>query len=1763
GPDFLGTLELAHPEPNTYTQQDLESLQTLAGQAAVAIRHAQVFQDSQERALAQEQLAYIASLAVTSLNLDELLTRIMTKTVEALSATMGAVLLLNRDETELYPHPAGVIGIDPADFETFKLSTASPQFQQSVLLTGRPFWTNNAATDKRILPLYRPFIEQFKVTTALVVPLTTADKNIGEVYLLNKPTPFRNRDVTFLASVAVHFATAIQNATLFQTTQHSLNELSILYKSTADLASTLSVEEVLGNLAERMVSILPADECAIFRVDETAGLLESFVDQPLPGSDPARPIADYPLTARVLKTRQPVVVCADNPQADEAELALLKQQGYNVLLMLPLVARSRAIGLVKLYATQDITYRPEDINLAQAMANQAAMALENAQLYTEADEQLKLRLKELSGLQKVIHELNSTLVFENIIRLVIEEAVRATGADFGNVTLYDSQTKHYKTHVHAGWPPEAVDSIPTITDQMGIMGRVLRQKMPEIVDDVSKDPDYIPFPIPSRSEMVVPIQYADVVEGVINLESTRPAAFTRHQLQYVQALADQAAIAIRNAQAFEEQVKERRDAATRANQLAQLSEINRAFRANRPLEFILEEIAFAIQETVGFNIVLLSVVRHNHLHRITGAGLPIVELNKARQKPQPLEFLSQVMQPDFKMGDSFFIPAERRDIWQGKIDVVFSEIAAAGAATPPDHIWQTEDLLFTPLKDAEGTIIGLLSVDAPRNGLRPTPQVVTVLELFANQAATAIENTNLFRELERQATHLKLSGQISARISGILKPAELMGEVVNLIANAFNYYYVQIYQPDARQPTLLLAKDGAGAAGVNHKILDPNRRLPIDERSIAGWVAAHRRPLIVNDVEQDSRYMPVEHLPETRSELAVPITAGQILVGVLDIQHNQPHAFSKDSLDNMQTLAGQLSVAVQNAQLFDEALQRERLSSALGHTGLIFNATLDPNAIFDVICREAISAFQVDGAFLWLVENGQARGVAAAGSKSGAFIGKTISLTDTRVLGIRIIQEKRAEYINGVDFADEAMDHSLIKEFNVRSVMGAPLIVGDQTLGALIMIDSHNPNRFDIQDQISVTLLANQAAIAIQNAQLVDRLNRFAEELEQRVDVRTDQLRQERDRVDTLYKIARGLSSSLDLDRVLNEALSLINQTINITRGAILLVDDATGSLHYRAAYGRKPPLPKGGKSTPYRMGVGLAGRVLETREPINVANLADNEDWISDGKPSPHRSVLAVPLITGFEIVGVLMLYHAETGYFTADHMRLVTAAAPIIATAINNAGLYKLISEQVERLGVLLGTVRAEARKNEAIVEGIADGVLVLDDDLAIQLVNPAAANILGMQREFLQGQRLSMIPARNPVTIEEKLVYELCRYITNPQPELQGEEERGPHRIEVDPKVVLVILSSVTLSPNAPASTLVVLRDISREAELERIKNEFISTVSHELRTPMTSIKGYTDLLASDKVGPLTAIQMKFVQVIKNNADRLTALVNDILDISRIDTGRVKLDLQYIDLTPLLGEVVASFSHQLEEKNLSVTVRIPEQLPPVFADYNRATQIMVNLVGNAVKYTRPGDSITVSANLNPREVQINVQDSGLGIAPEDKERVFNRFFRSERDVTSLVGGTGLGLPIAKMFVEMMGGEIWLESELGAGTTFSFTLPLQDQRIEESRVVESLAGRRRILVVDDNTDIVDVLKRQLEVEGYNVVTTLNGSQVLELAKQHHPSLITLDIMLDDIDGFEVLAQLKADPETKDIPVVIASVLNDAARRGMALGAADYLVKP
>jgi signal transduction histidine kinase len=254
------------------------------------------------------------------------------------------------------------------------------------------------------------------------------------------------------------------------------------------------------------------------------------------------------------------------------------------------------------------------------------------------------------------------------------------------------------------------------------------------------------------------------------------------------------------------------------------------------------------------------------------------------------------------------------------------------------------------------------------------------------------------------------------------------------------------------------------------------------------------------------------------------------------------------------------------------------------------------------------------------------------------------------------------------------------------------------------------------------------------------------------------------------------------------------------------------------------------------------------------------------------------------------------------------------------------------------------------------------------------------------------------------------------------------------------------------HAFAGTVIVLRDVTREQEIAQAKNEFVSIVAHELRTPMTSIKGYIDLILQGAVGEVNQGQQHFLGIAKSNVDRLSDLISDMLDTARIDAGRIKLELEEIQIADLVNSVCESIAETVRERELILIVEEAPPLPVIQADRNRIIQVLTNLLSNAYRYTPPGGEIRVSMGLDEANVWVSVADTGIGIAVEDREKIFEPFYRASQELVSQQTGTGLGLPIVRSLVEMHGGTITLDTELGVGSTFGFALPIESVSLSAS---------------------------------------------------------------------------------------------------------------
>jgi len=358
--------------------------------------------------------------------------------------------------------------------------------------------------------------------------------------------------------------------------------------------------------------------------------------------------------------------------------------------------------------------------------------------------------------------------------------------------------------------------------------------------------------------------------------------------------------------------------------------------------------------------------------------------------------------------------------------------------------------------------------------------------------------------------------------------------------------------------------------------------------------------------------------------------------------------------------------------------------------------------------------------------------------------------------------------------------------------------------------------------------------------------------------------------------------------------------------------------------------------------------------------------------------------------------------------------------------------------------------------------------------------------------------------------------------------------------------------------------VLRAKEEVERASRFKDQFLSTMSHELRTPLNAVLGFSELLADSRYGPLTERQARYVNHIHTSGQHLLRLINDILDLSKIEAGRLQLSIEDVALDAVFADVCESLQ-PLVDKNSHELVQNTAPGLCVRADATRFKQMLMNLLGNAIKFTPKGGKIEIAARQAGDMVRVEVRDSGPGIPPEEKQRIFDAFHRL-RQSEKAAEGTGLGLAITRRLVELHGGQLDVESEQGVGSCFFFTLPsICSPEKEETRHDDEKPGSRanaRIMVVEDDPASADLLESQLASAGYEVIVCGRPEEAMEMAIELQPEIVTLDVVMLPVNGWDVLSKLKADPRTAKIRVVMVTVM-DQKKNGALLGADEYIVKP
>jgi len=877
---------------------------------------------------------------------------------------------------------------------------------------------------------------------------------------------------------------------------------------------------------------------------------------------------------------------------------------------------------------------------------------------------------------------------------------------------------------------------------------------------------------------------------------------------------------------------------------------------------------------------------------------------------------------------------------------------------------------------------------------------------------------------------------------------------------------------------LLLHDAGSGTLMPHAYLADSALRVPAIRvgEGVIGEAALSGQPVYVPDMRDDPRVQVID--PESRAELAVPVVSNGDLLGVFNVESRRPNAYTLAHVEMLRTLASQAAILIRLMRSYQElAGQQEALLAGIDHRqreteamlrlATITSATLNINELLTNAVRESAELLDCEGAQLLTPDH--VAYVLNVHEPSVYGIAQSWPITvwplDQEGYLVDVYHTGQPYYANTPPPEAEA---------NTRNVLACPLNFRLRTLGVLHLVNRRS-GPIDEEHIALAQAVANLMAVSLSSAQSFAAEHRRAEMLSQ------------------INQISQLLYTILDPEALLSAAAEKILEMFERDAAYIyLLKEDDKGQVEVRATAATSPRL-KGYEGYAFSIERGLVGRVMRPGQSQNVGDVRDAGEYVPFEDPRRLQSSLVVPLRRGDEVIGAIEVASTSINAFAEDDAHALETMATMVGIALENARLHnqaqRRLMEQriVHQIGQDLTAILNYAELAHALVEHMnralnttscmvglyepaINSVRIEADYYAPPGRTPTTRSLAGHLLPLSERPSMALaIRERRPVLVyagdseldtdekERQLLQEANARAKLVLPMMAGERVIGVVRwtddtpgrrfTEEDVNLAQTLVSQATIAvDNALLFRQLETRAVEL-AEANRLRSQFLATISHELRTPMNSIIGFSSALLNGLYGELNEQQISRVERIERNGQTLLALIDDLLDLSKIDAGRSKLTLEVVNVRDVITAAVQSIEHQAISKDLTLTVDLPDTLPDIYADAQRYHQVITNLLSNAIKFTAEG-GITVTCREHERKGKLYVEtiviDTGIGIAKANQSIIFDEFRQVDGSSTRAYGGTGLGLAISRRLVEMMKGAIWVESELGKGSAFHFIVPV-----------------------------------------------------------------------------------------------------------------------
>ena len=983
-------------------------------------------------------------------------------------------------------------------------------------------------------------------------------------------------------------------------------------------------------------------------------------------------------------------------------------------------------------------------------------------------------------------------------------------------------------------------------------------------------------------------------------------------------------------------------------------------------------------------------------------------------------------------------------------------------------------ILAAPLLQV-GEAIGAIVVR--RTDVRPfTERQVDLLHTFANQAVIAIENVRLFQELESRNRDLGEALEQQAATAEIVRVISSSPMDLQTVLNAVSESAARLC--DASDAVILLAEGTKliTAAHYGEGFATAVDR-PVTRDSVAGRAVMDRASIHVADVQAADDFPLGQRLARadsTRTALAMPLVRGDVAIGAILIRRGEIRRFSDKQIALLKTFADQAVIAIENVRLFNEtkeALEQQTATSEI--LRVIAASPTDVQPVFDTIVRSAVTL--CDGLFSGLYQfDGELIRPGAQHNYTPEALEemhRIFPTRPTRTLAVgRAILERAVVHIPDVDLDPEWQHPALSRAIGFRGGLFVPMLREGAPIG-VVAVTRAEPGPFSDSEIELLKTFADQAVIAIENVRLFNET--------------TEALERQTATADVLGIIAKSPTA---LQPVLDAIATSAARLCRAYDSTLLRLDGDT--LRLVAHHG---PIPSAAV-LPVRGTVG--GRCVLERAAVHVLDLQSEVEAFPEAsawaRQLGFRTILTVPLLREGQTIGVLQLRRTEVAVFTEQQVRLLQTFADQAVIAIENVRLFQeleartaALTRSVDQLTALgevgravsstldLETVLTTIVSRAVQLSGLDGGVIFEYDEPTQAFVQRAAieqAVILAEARRTTPILKGEGVVGRTAVTLQPEQVPDITApgaYEGRLRETLIASGVRAVLAVpmvregrligclavtrnatgDFPPEMIDLLRTFATQSSLAiqNARLFLEIADKSRQLEVaSQHKSEFLANMSHELRTPLNAIIGFSEVLSERMFGELNEKQEEYLKDIYASGNHLLSLINDILDLSKIEAGRMELELTAFDLPTALDNALMLVRERAGRRNITLQTSVDGQLGEVRADERKIRQVVLNLLSNAIKFTPEGGRIDVAATPRDGFVEVLVSDTGVGIAPEDQEAVFEEF-RQVGTTEKKAEGTGLGLTLCRKFIELHGGRIWVKSQVGAGSTFTFMIPVR----------------------------------------------------------------------------------------------------------------------